>query len=96
MNETTQIQQRAFSIHIDNPLEGTPTCTFQQEKVVVVDGETIKQPIGELVVPFDPTDPNAMVLYDLLKNYYLELIKPPVVVETTAEDVPPPPAEGVV
>ena len=88
------IHQRAFSIHIDNPLEGTPTCTFQQEKVVVIDGEVIKQPIGELVVAYDETNPDAVVLYNLLKNYYLDLIKPPVV-ETTPEDVPPLTEENV-
>jgi hypothetical protein len=93
------IHQRAFSIHIDNPLEGTPTCTFQQEKVVVIDGEVIKQPIGELVVAYDETNPDAVVLYDLLKNYYLNMIAPPVaaqVEEPATTEEPAPPVEEIV
>ena len=104
--ETTQeatpappvIHQRAFSIHIDNPLEGTPTCTFQQEKVVVIDGEAIKQPIGELVVTYDETNPDAVVLYTLLKDYYLNMIAPTEgLVEEPLEEVEPPlaPEENV-
>jgi len=85
------IHQRAFSIHIDNPLEGTPTCTFQQEKVVVIDGEVIKQPIGELVVAYDETNPDAVVLYNLLKDYYLNMIAPTEeLVEEPLEEGEPP------
>jgi hypothetical protein len=87
-NETTVIEQqttpaiyqRAFSIHIDNPLDGTPTCTFQQERVAEVNGEVIRQPIGEIVVRYDDKNVNAVILYQLLKDYYLELIAPPVAV----------------
>lgn len=86
------IYQRAFSIHIDNPLGSTPTCTFQQEKVVVIDGEVIKQPIGELVVKYDKTDPRAALLHQMLTDYYLELIAPPEAV--LADEVPPPESEG--
>lgn len=88
---TPAIHQRAFSIHIDNPLMGTPTCTFQQEKVVEVDGEVIRQPIGELVVQYDETIPDAVVLYQLLKDYYLKLIAPPVeeAVDTMPTEEPP-------
>jgi hypothetical protein len=80
-------------------LEGTPTCTFQQEKVVVIDGEVIKQPIGELVVAYDETNPDAVVLYQLLKDYYLEMIKPPVaaqVEEPATTEEPAPPVEEIV
>lgn len=93
------IHQRAFSIHIDNPLEGTPTCTFQQEKVVVIDGAVIKQPIGELVVAYDETNPDAVVLYQLLKDYYLNMITPPVaaqVEEPATTEEPAPPVEEIV
>ena len=83
------IHKRAFSIHIDNPYTGTPSCTFQQERVIEVDGEIIKEPIGELKVNFDPTDEKALQLYTLLRDYYIELITPPVVEETVEEITPP-------
>lgn len=83
------IHKRAFSIHIDNPYSGIPSCTFQQERVVEVDGEIIKEAIGELKVDFDPTDTRALELYNMLKDYYLELIAPPVVEEQPVEDTPP-------
>ena len=89
------IHRRAFSIHIDNPYSGTPSCTFQQERVVEVDGEIIKEPIGELKVDFDPADEKALQLYTLLRDYYIELITPPTVVEEPVEEIPPPEEETV-
>lgn len=89
------IHQRAFSIHIDNPLTGTPTCTFQQEKVVEINGEVIKQPIGELIVKYDHTDSDAVTLYDLLKAYYLRMIEPVSVESVAEEKMEPTLIEGV-
>lgn len=85
------IHQRAFSIHIDNPMDGTATCTFQQEKVVVVNGETIRQPIGELVVPFDPNHAESAALHQLLTEYYMQLIAPPTTEEPVVEEPAPEP-----
>lgn len=85
---TINIYQRAFSIHIDNPLDGQPTCTFQQERVAEVNGEIIRQPIGELKVVYNPDDPTSHAVYSLLRDFYLGLIAPPVeeVVESVTEE----------
>lgn len=75
------MHKRTFSIHIDNPIDKKPSCTFQQERVVEIDGEIIREPIGELRVEYDPTDERALQLYNLLKDYYLALISPKEIAE---------------
>lgn len=97
---TVNVYPRAFSIHIDNPLDGIPSCTFQQERVAEINGEFIKQSIGELRVAYDPNNETMLQVYTLLRRFYLELIgleEPPAVedppVDTFPEPDPPPGGE---
>lgn len=41
-----QVWQRCYAIHITNPLGGQATITFEEEKVMTVDSEVIKNPTG--------------------------------------------------
>jgi hypothetical protein len=57
---------RCKYIGIDNPRPqlGVPSVTFAEEKVLVVEGEEIHRPLGNLVEPF--TAENANEAFDLL------------------------------
>ena len=97
---TVNVYPRAFSIHIDNPLGGIPSCTFQQEKVAEVNGEVIKQSTGELRIMYDPNNETMLQVYTLLRRFYLELIdfeEPPATedppIDTFPEPDPPPEGE---
>lgn len=67
--------QRAFSVYIDNPLSGTPSIAFAEEKVIVLDGvEPIHTQLGvNLSTTFDSTNPDHAQLYTLLNTVYTTL-----------------------
>lgn len=53
---------RAYAINIDNPRNRTPTISFAEERVVVLEGEEIRKSTGYVTVPFDPD--GSVPLYD--------------------------------
>ena len=67
--------QRAFSIYIDNPLSGTPSIAFVEEKVLELDaGEPIHTQLGSnLSTKFDSANPDHVQLYTLLNTLYTTL-----------------------
>ena len=68
---SAKVTRRAFAIHIDNPAVGIPVVTFEEEKLIEIDGELIHKPLRSSVVQFDPNEAEAVELYNLLKNYYI-------------------------
>ena len=66
--------QRAFSVYIDNPLNGTPSLSFVEEKVTLLDsGEAIHTQLGHLSTKFDAANADHVQLYTLLEALYTTL-----------------------
>lgn len=86
METTAKVTRRAYSIFIDNPANGNPSTTFEEEKLIEVDGELVHHPIGSTRIMFDMNDEQALELYTLLKAYYEKNILNPVVEELVVVD----------
>ena len=87
METTATVTRRAYAIFIDNPATGNPSLTFEEEKLIEVDGELVHHPIGSKRVEFDLEDEQAVELYNLIKNYYNDKVLNPPVVEVIEEEV---------
>ena len=78
METLATVTRRAYAIFIDNPATGNPSLTFEEEKLIEVDGELVHHPIGSKRVEFDLEDEQAVELYRLIKSYYINtVISPP-------------------
>jgi len=53
---------RARKITIENPRDDTPTITFTEEAVIVLQDGEVRQPVGAVSLPFDPVA--HIALYD--------------------------------
>lgn len=75
-NETTAEGtkwQRCCKVIIDNPLNGIPTVSMQEEIAINIGGQTITQGCGGMSESFNPENPLHTDIYSKLNDLYVAL-----------------------